>query len=311
MVALLGRTVGAVWHAGGSAGRVAELSARETGAARHSPLRGAQTLLADQQEDGGFGLHTYQKFGGAHWRLLRLAELQYPPAEKSVLRAIESALPWILSFPGELVAGRWRRCASQQGAAVYYCVHLGVGTDPRVRTLVDRLLVWQWPDGGWNCDTRPGADHSSFHESLWPVRGLMAYSQLTGDEAAKAAAEATVELLLRHHLFRHDHGPDRSIIDREFAKLHSPYYWHYNVLDGCRAVAATGKLNDPRAAEALDLVESKRRPDGTWAPERVHWRQHENKKLTRTEVVSWAKVGEPDTFLTLNALRVLKAAGRV
>ena len=71
------------------------------------------------------------------------------------------------------------------------------------------------------------------------------------------------------------------------------------------------QLDDPRASEALDLIESKRRADGTWAPEHLYWKRPGAKRGTGMEVIGWTERGKPDKFLTLNALRVLKAAGRV
>ena len=40
-----------------------------------------RTLLAGQQSDGGFGGHPYQKWTGAHWRLVSLVELEIPAGE--------------------------------------------------------------------------------------------------------------------------------------------------------------------------------------------------------------------------------------
>jgi hypothetical protein len=40
--------------------------------------------------------------------------------------------------------------------------------DDRTDELVSRLVTWQWPDGGWNCDKRSGALTSSFQETLLP-----------------------------------------------------------------------------------------------------------------------------------------------
>ncbi len=37
-----------------------------------------RTLLDDQQPDGGFGVHPYQKWTGAHWRLVSLVERPRP-----------------------------------------------------------------------------------------------------------------------------------------------------------------------------------------------------------------------------------------
>ncbi len=36
-------------------------------------------LLSGQRADGGFGVHPYQKWTGAHWRLVSLVELGIPP----------------------------------------------------------------------------------------------------------------------------------------------------------------------------------------------------------------------------------------
>lgn len=267
------------------------------------------TLLDGQQEDGGFGVHAYQKWAGAHWRLIRLADFGCPAGDPRVKRAIDSALPWVLSHEPLMIAGRPRRCASQQGAAIWYCVRLGFADDPRVRTLVDRVTAWQWEDGGWNCDKRPEADHSSLHESWIPLLGLAEYQRVTGDASVAASVDAAAELLLCHHLFRRDHDPAGSVIQRDFVKLHYPSYWHYDVLAGLRALRAAGKLGDSRAAEALALLESKRREDGTWAADARYWKRP-GKRGAGVDVVPWTETREPCPFVTMEAMKVLGAAGR-
>src|SRR5262245_50970877 len=49
-------------------------------AARRAILDGprVRALLEGQQKDGGFGCHPYQKWTGAHWRLVSLVELGLP-----------------------------------------------------------------------------------------------------------------------------------------------------------------------------------------------------------------------------------------
>lgn len=68
--------------------------------------------------------------------------------------------------------------------------------DERTIRLVDLLLKWQWPDGGWNCDKKKTAAHSSFHESWMPVRALWAYYELSGDLHAREAAERASKIFL-------------------------------------------------------------------------------------------------------------------
>jgi hypothetical protein len=238
--------------------------------------------------------------------LLRLADLDYPPRSRAIKHAIDNALPWLLSHEPPILKGRARRCGSQQGAAVLYCTRLGHGDDPRVGTLVERLLAWQWPDGGWNCDKRPGADHSSFHETWLPLWGLAEYWRLTGNTQVKAGVDRAAELLLSHGLFRRDHAADRPVIRQRFVQVLYPAYWHYQILDACRALDAAGKLTDARATEALEIIASLRRPDGRWAPQLARWSRPTSRPKSGVEVVPWARKGQSCKFLTLNAMRVLR-----
>jgi hypothetical protein len=68
-------------------------------------------------------------------------------------------------------------------------------------------------------------------------------------------------------------------------------------------------VTDERAADALAIVEDKRRDDGTWGPEGYWWRPP-GKPGYMQEAVDWGLSG-PNEMITLNALRVLAAAGRV
>jgi hypothetical protein len=50
-------------------------------------------LLAGQRANGGFGGHTYTKWGGAHWRLVSLVELGVPAGEPPPAPAGRSGPP--------------------------------------------------------------------------------------------------------------------------------------------------------------------------------------------------------------------------
>jgi hypothetical protein len=115
------------------------------------------------------------------------------------------------------------------------------------------------------------------------------------------------ELFLRHRFFRSE--TTGRVLDPEWLKLHYPLYWHYDILQGLLILARAGRLNDPRADEALGLIESKRCPDGTWHVEGCY-RKPRDKARSNIEVVDWGRRG-PNEMITLNALRMLKAAGRI
>jgi hypothetical protein len=96
-----------------------------------------RALLAGQRKDGGFGVHPYYKWTGAHWRLVSMVDLAIPRGEPNAVAASETVLDWLGrtgANPGHAreVAGRIRRCASQEGNALGVCARLGMAADERV-----------------------------------------------------------------------------------------------------------------------------------------------------------------------------------
>lgn len=267
-------------------------------------------LLNGQVPDGGFGGHPYKKWTGAHWRLVSLVELAAPPGEPRLLAAAETVLAWLTS-PGRrrnlaVIDGLARRCASQEGNALAVCCRIGLADDPRLGQLAESLVEWQWPDGGWNCDRRASGRRSSFHESFAAAWGLHEYWLATGSDWAREAALRTAELFLEHSVFKSLRTGEP--ISEDWVELHYPPYWHYDVLQSLLVLSRLGSLPDPRADDALDLLLERRRPDGLWEPGGYWWRRPGSKTLA--EVVDWGRRG-PNEMITLNALRVLRAAGRL
>jgi hypothetical protein len=273
----------------------------------HGPR--VRALLGGQRRDGGFGNHPYAKWRGAHWRLVSLVELGIPAGHPKALRAAEDVLRWLHTGTHvRWVDGRARIHASQEGNALAVCSRLGLARDPRVRALTDRLLETQWPDGGWNCDPNPRAHNSSVYETVTPMWGLAEFARATGDDDARAAAVRAAEVLLSRKLFRSRRTGE--VVNRRWLELHYPLYWHYDVLHGLVLLHRVGLLGDPRTREALDLVEAKRRPDGTWRATSPYWKPAGGRSVSGAESVDWGRSG-PNEMISLNALRVLRAAGRL
>jgi hypothetical protein len=270
--------------------------------------------------------NVYNKWHGAHWVLAALADLGYPggAAELEPLRD-RVADAWLeVRFYSEfetgsstssygqkgvpLIDGRYRSHGSQHGNALRAMCRLEL-VDGRAEQLVERLLHWQWPDGGWNCDRHPAADTSSFMETLLPMRGLQAFAEATGDGAAAKAARRAAEVFLSRRMFRR--RSDGGVINPDFTRLHFPLYWHYDVLGGLRGLTELGLLGDPRCPEALDLLEEMRLPSGGWSGSGRFYSVSAAPK-PNTDSVDWGSGGaRMNPWVTAEALGVLAAAGRL
>ena len=273
---------------------------------RHSPLVSA--LLAGRDTSG----HVYRKWHGTHWTLSLLADLGCPPGDETLRPLLDQTLACWLGEEHKkhirTIEGRTRRCCSQEGNALYSAQRLGFADD-RADELAARLMRWQWPDGGWNCDKRPEAKKSSFMETLIPLRSLALYARTSGDPQVKTAVERAAEIFLKRKLFRR--LKDGTIMDRHFVLLSYPSYWHYNILFGLKVMEEAGFLADPRSQEALDLLESKCLPDGGFPAEETYARTT-RPELSNYSPVSWGgrSTKKMNLFVTADALTVLRLAGR-
>jgi hypothetical protein len=270
-----------------------------------------RTLLSEREADGTIANHPYTKWTGAFWVLQLLADLGYPAGDESLVPLREQVYGWLLSDYHERrwvppVDGRSRIHAAQEGIAVWTLLTLGLA-DEGVERLVERLLTTQWPDGGWNCDRRATGRTSAFGESLWPLRALALHAHARRSDRSRAAAARCAEVFLTRRLFRR--RSDGSVIDPEFVELHYPCYWRYDFLFGLRVMDEAGFLSDRRCEDALDLLESKRLPDGGWPAEARFY----GAGAGRRSLVDWGGASKRRTneWVTADAVGVLSAAGRL
>ena len=175
-------------------------------------------------------------------------------------------------------------------------VALGAYFDQDVAGVVERLLGEQLDDGGWNCEAERGSIRSSFNTTIAVLEGLLEYERALGLATDVTAARLTAQeyLLERRMLRRLATG---EIADPAWTQFSFPTYWHYDVLRGLSYLRSAGVEPDERCAEAIDLVETKRDPQGRWPlenshPGRVHFDMDEGD-------------GKPSRWNTLRALRVL------
>lgn len=279
--------------------------------------RRVRDLLSERDADGRIPLNPYAKWRGAHWVLATLAAIGYPPGDKSLAPLREQVYGWLLSEEHTksvpTIEGRVRRCASQEGNALFATLALGLA-DERADELARRLVKWQWPDGGWNCDRRPEAVNSSYNESFIPLRALGLYARMNGDGNVKTAVKKAAELFLKRRLFRR--LSDGAVMRPDFARLHYPSYWHYDVLAALKALAAAAFVRDPRCDDALGLLEAKQLAGGGWPAQGKHYRCYppgERPGAGPPSRVDWGPTGKTrmNEWVTADALYVLREAGRL
>jgi hypothetical protein len=175
-------------------------------------------------------------------------------------------------------------------------VRLGTYFDQDVGGVVSRLLGEQLEDGGWNCEAENGSVRSSFATTINVLEGLLAHERATGGSAQSIAARRRGEeyLLERRLLRRKSTG---EFVDPAWLQLSFPNRWHYDVLRALDYFRSAGDRPDARIDEAIDLLRTRRQPDGTWPLENTH--------PGKVHFALEDGDGRPSRWNTLRALRVL------
>lgn len=261
-------------------------------------------ILARQESDG-----SWRRPGAPAWlttlftlQLLRATGIDpTDPAVASALGRPEASLRWSNH------AGRWDLRSPEFGGNPFFegevepCINGGVlafGAYFRHpnQNLARRLLSEQLADGGWNCEA-PESTRSSFHTTICVLEGLLEYEHAFGTAPEITAARLRAEeYLLQRALFRRLSTGE--VVDPAFLQFAYPPRYHYDVLRALDYFRATGSPPDPRAEEAIHIVQSKRQPDGRWLLDAAY---DEALAFTFTE-----SAGEPSRWNTLRALRVLR-----
>src|SRR5579859_2609186 len=166
-----------------------------------------------------------------------------------------------------------------------------------VAAVLDRVLAERLADGGWNCAAENGSVRSSFDTTINVLDGLLEFERATGgSDGVRTARRGGEEYLLERGLFRRRSTGD--VVQPAYLEFAFPYYWHYDVLRALDYFRWSGADPDPRMAEAVAVLRSKRQPDGRWLLDRIH--------PGRVHFDLEDGVGRPSRWNTLRALRVLR-----
>lgn len=263
-------------------------------------------LLALQAGDG--------TWGGAAWNrgwdstmhgMMLLRELGIDPASAAAQRAVglvRERVTWRGCGPAEcdgnaFFEGEVEPCINGQVAAV------GAYFGQDVRGIIERLLSEQLPDGGWNCEAPRRSTRSSFNTTICVLEALLEFERAVGgDDAARRARLLGQEYLLERRLYRRKSTGEAVSACRKcgaaLTRFAFPTWWHYDVLRGLEHLRNAGAARDERAAEAIELVATKRGGDGRWVMETCH--------AGRMPVEIDDGEGQASRWITLRAMRVLE-----
>lgn len=273
-------------------------------------------ILAKQREDACWEkpqeFYEGAIYKGTVWTLILLAELGADGDDPRIHNACEFIFEWSQDRSSGGFAYRGTRDAGGQHDRVLPCLtgnmvwalsRFGYTNDPRWKQGVEWITTYQrFDDGetpapkGWPYSTRrPCWGRHTCHMGV--VKALKALAEIPANRRTKAVKQTidnAVEYLLTHHIHKRSH--DLSRVSRpQWLKLGFPWLWDSDILEILEILTRLG-CRDERMAEALEVVEAKRRPQGDWVLEDDYY----GRLQTHIE-----KRGKPSKWVTLNTLRVL------
>lgn len=254
-----------------------------------------------QKDNGHWGYGFYQpKWISSHYTLLDLKNLCVLPTP-GIMKCLDLILKEnTCSYDGGINPSREVKesdiCIN--GMFFDYACYFGI-EEEKLKPVVDFFVSQQLPDGGYNCrKNRSGAHHSSLHSTISCLEGIREYRRngytYRLDELLKQETEATL-FILKHHLYKSDHTGE--VINKGMTMLSYPSRWKFDVLRGMYYFASIDYPYDQRMADAIELIKSKKRKDGTWPiqakhPGKIHFEME--------------RPTQPSRMNTYRALRVLK-----
>jgi hypothetical protein len=259
-------------------------------------------LLATQERDGHWGKRDYylpRAGRGTFWVLSVLGDIGLTFEEEHVRRACEfmfthqredGAFCRRRRVPGQGEVWQEHTEPCTQARIVRFLIQFGFAADPRLREAIGWLLPSQRDDGMWLC--RDPGGRGCLRATLDVLR-LASLDPLTAVRPEMIQAAAVVcDLLMEPRMSRFHVGETWGT----WECLKYPYFG-FSIISALDALARLGyTLEEPKIAAAVEYLLSRQLSDGTW-PLDESWPR---------SPIDFGRPGEPNKWLTLDALRVVK-----
>jgi squalene cyclase len=255
-------------------------------------------LLAAQKRDGYWVKRDYylHKHCGTFWVLSMLADLGLTKENEQIQRGCDFMFTFQREHGGfcrrRRVQGRGIVWDNQPGPCtqariVRFLIQFGYGDDPRTRDGIDWLPGVQRDDGMWHC--RRADRYGCLRATLDVLRVAALDPELAAHPATGRGAAAMSELPMEPRMSRYHVGG-------AWTTLEYPYFG-YNIISALDALARLGyRLEEPKVIAGMEYLLSRQLPNGTWPLD----------QSPRRPPFDVGRTGEPNKWLTLDALRVVK-----
>ena len=259
----------------------------------------AAELLAAQKSGGYCVQQDYYlpKNTGTFWVLSVLADLGLTAENEHVRQGCEYMFAHQREHgtfcrrrrvPGQGVVWETQDAPCTQARIVRLLIQFGYGDDPRTQAGMGWLLATQRSDGMWLCDRAGG--HGCLRATLDVLRAAALDPTTAAHPAITCAAAVMCNLLMEPRMGRYHVGD-------MWAVLEYPYVG-YGVIPALDALDRLGHtLEQPKVARAMEYLLSRQLPNGTWPLDQSAHRPPFNV----------GQPGQPNKWLTLDALRVIKS----
>jgi hypothetical protein len=290
------------------------------GAIRDAMRTGPIPKILSKQEPGGYwgnaeDFYINSKYKGTVWNVILLAQLGADGNDVRVRSAAEFLLRWSQHESG----GFGYRGSADGGTAegllpclngnlVWSMVRFGMKDDDRVRRSIEWITKYQRFDDnegpapkGWPYSRESCWGKHTCH--MGAIKDLKAISAIPGDERSEEMDRVVskgAEYLLNHRLYKRSHDPT-VIAKTRWTQFGFPLFWDTDALEMLEVLADLG-YHDERMDDAIELVLSKRRPDGKWRNER----SYAGRVITTIE-----RQGAPSQWVTLKAMVTLRKLDRL
>ncbi|MCL6431622.1 MAG: hypothetical protein K6V36_12310 [Anaerolineae bacterium] len=242
---------------------------------------------------------TYRpKYRATHWQMILLAELGLDAGHPAVQLGLQRMAGAIAEIGAEDAVAQGNVLWCYSGNTLRYLGRLGLGAGEAASHAAERLIELAGRDPLWTCE------HSDGQTCAWgavkALRGLAALPEEARPAGTQQVIESAADLLLSldYEAASAGAGTTENGWETDWLKFGFPSFYESDLLEALDALAEAGYGRHPAYRRLLPLVLEKQDGQGRWVLENsFNGRMHADVDVK----------GLPSRWLTLRALRVLKA----